>query len=326
MSYFLPTEVLDNQSLAKKLNFKQTDKIFKKSGVRKRHIAAPTETSTDLAYQAAQKLFKEHKINKNSIDYLLFCTQSPDYKAPASACILQNRLGLKSSIGALDINLGCTGFVYGLSLAKGLIASNQAAHILLITAETPSKVIHPKDEELKAIFGDGAAATLIAEDGIALIDNFIFGTDGSGAKNLSVERSGSKDPVDIDWLQAYVNEGGLPIGRMQMDGIEIFIFSTKVVPKMINKLLAIHQLTMNDIDLFIFHQANGFLLEQLRKKLHISTEKFFVYLEGVGNTVSSSIPIAIKEAMNAKRIKKGDTVLLASFGIGYSWAGTIIKF
>ena len=192
ISYFLPQKVVTNDDLVKEFPEWTVDKIAGKVGVTERHIAAETETAADMATQAAKKLFAEHGIDRSTIDFVLFCTQSPDYFLPTSACIIQNNLGLSTSCGALDFNLGCSGFVYGLSVAKGLIAGGIASNVLLLTAETYSKHIHPKDKGNRTIFGDAAAATLVSTNGFASIENFSLGTDGRGAENLIVKKGGQK--------------------------------------------------------------------------------------------------------------------------------------
>lgn len=324
ISYYLPEKVLTNNGLCSAFPHLQADEIFRLTGIRERHIASQGQISSDLAFESAEALFREHSIDRGDIDFLLFCSEGLDHKAPATACLLQHRLKLSQTCGAVDIPLGCTGFVYGLSLAKALVESGQARNVLLLTSDTPSKAIHPNDHELRLIFGDAGAATLICAGGPGSIGDFVFGTDGSGAQNLIVRESGLRYPITKEWLEKYENVGGLPFGRMEMKGEEIFIFALKVVPSMVKELLEKAGLTMDDIDLFVFHQANGYLLEILRKKLKIVREKFIVQMESSGNTVSASIPIALHEAIKSGKAKKGDKVLIAGFGIGYSWAGTII--
>jgi len=327
ISYYLPEKTLTNQQLCEIFPELDEGMIFKKSGVRTRHIVAPGEIGSDVAYSSAIRLFEEHDYAPSDIDFLIFCTEAFDYIAPSSACILQDRLGLSKDAGAIDIGDGCSGFVYSLSMAKGLIESGQAANVLLLTSETPSTVIHPDDAPLRMIFGDGGAATLVcenSEDHISQIGNFVFGTDGSGAENLIIRPSGFREPITEEWLEKHKEIGGLKFGRMEMSAQKIFIFVLKVVPPMIEKLLKKSGLKQNDIDLFVFHQPNGYLLEVLRRKLNIPESKYVIHMEECGNTVSATIPIALKEAINSGRAKKGDRILIAGFGIGYSWAGTIV--
>ena len=323
ISYYLPETVLTNEQLAAEFPEWTVEKIASKIGVNERHIAAENETAADMGVKAAEKLFNEHKIDRNSIDFLLFCTQSPDYFLPTSACILQNRLGLPTSCGALDFNQGCSGFVYGLSLAKGLIAGNIAKNVLLITSETYSKHLHPKDKGNRTIFGDAAAATLISTEGFAEVLNFSLGTDGSGYQNLIIKSGALRMPErtnEVKW-----DESGNPISDdfLYMNGTEIFNFTLESVPLLVEDVLKKNGLQKEKIDLFVFHQANKHMLNFLRRKIKIEESKFYYCMENVGNTVSSTIPIALKEAQK-ENILKGN-MLLAGFGVGYSWGGVVLR-
>jgi len=325
ISYYLPEKTLSNADLIREFPHLVDEEIIKMTGVKSRHISAPGQIGSDLAFECAEKLFREHPVKKEEIDFFLFCTEGLDYKGPSSACILQHRIGLPKTCGAMDIPFGCTGFVYGLSAAKAFVESGQAKNVLLLTTDVPSKVIHPADHELRVIFGDAGAATLIsASESDSTIGNFVFGTDGSGEKNLIVRYSGSREAATIEYLQKNSEVGGMPYGTMEMKGTEIFMFALKVVPKMVNELLAKENLNLDEIDLFVFHQANAYLLEILRKKLKIEKHKFIIDMENTGNTVSASIPIALKNAMDAGRAVKGMRIMICGFGIGYSWAGTIL--
>ena len=326
ISYYLPEKVLTNEDLFKEFPEWTVEKVASKTGISQRHIAAENETAADMAFAAGSKLIKEYNIDKTSIDFILLCTQSPDYFLPTSACLLQERLGLRTNIGALDFNQGCSGFIYGLSLAKGLICGGLANNILLITSETYSKYLHPKDKSNRTIFGDAAAATLISGDGFANIMDFSLGTDGRGARNLIVETGGlrctnSRNIVKFD-------EGGNPVSpdHLFMNGTEIFNFTLETVPLLMQEILSKNILVQEQIDIFVLHQANKFMMEFLRKKLKISPEKFYYFIENVGNTVSSTIPIALKEGMLDGSITPGKKVLIAGFGVGYSWGGTVLQF
>lgn len=324
ISYYLPTKIISNEDLVKEFPEWSVDKIASKIGISNRHITAPEETASDMAVKAAGQLFKEYAINLSSIDFILLCTQSPDYFLPTTACILQDRLGISIKAGALDFNLGCSGFVYGLALAKGLIATGIAKNILLITSETYTKHIHLKDKGNRTIFGDAAAATLVSTEGFAEIKNFSLGTDGRGAKNLITKSGGFRYSSKLNDLT--YDETGNPISsdHLYMNGSEIFEFTLETVPILVKDTLTNNNLEQNQIDLFILHQANKHMLNFIRKKIKIEEDKFFYFLEHVGNTVSSTIPIALKEAQKEKRLK--GNVLLAGFGVGYSWAGTVLEF
>jgi 3-oxoacyl-[acyl-carrier-protein] synthase III len=303
------------------------DRLTKKIGIFSKHIAAKDEFASDLAIRAAMKLF-DAGIDKNEVDFLLYCTQSPDYFLPTTACILQEKLGLPRSCGSLDFNLGCSGFVYGLSLAKGLIESGQATNILLITSETYSKFIHPKDKSVQPLFGDAAAATLISktESEKSCIHSFVFGTDGRGAENLIVNAGGMRQPITAETSLEIEDESGniRSQNNLFMNGIEIFKFAMKEVPLTLNKLLEKENSTLNDYDYFVFHQANYYMMESLRNNLKIPKDKFAVQLEDCGNTVSSTIPIALKRECLSGKINHGDRIILVGFGVGYSWSACSI--
>lgn len=319
IEYFLPAAVVTNQDLAKRFPEWGADKIAEKTGIKKRHIASENECSSDLAEAAARVLFKRGLISPSEIDFILFCTQTPDFGLPTTACLIQNRLGISKSCGALDFNLGCSGYVYGLSLAKALIETMQAKNVLLLTGETYSKLIDPHDKTVCTIFGDAGTATLVSQTNAYESEKYISpiyaGTDGSGGRNLVSHKGGCRG-------QNAEAEGRF---ALWMDGPEIFNFTLHVVPEIVNRTLRSENLELEDIDLFVFHQANKYMLEHLRKKLGVDSNRFFISLEECGNTVSCSIPIALRNAELSGRLKNGDRVLLVGFGVGYSW-GAIVLF
>ena len=236
---------------------------------------------------------------------------------PTTACIIQERLGLSTKIGALDFNLGCSGFVYGLSIAKGLIAANMAQNVLLLTGETYSKYMANDDKTNRVLFGDAGAATLVSvQKGVANIRNFVFGTDGRGANNLIVEQGGARTFGSLSSTTP----------TLYMNGPEIFNFTLETVPMLVTQVLEKNDVQLDDINCFVFHQANQFMLESLRRILKIPEHKFLIHLKECGNTVSSTIPIVLYEGLSAGKIKKGDRVLIIGFGVGYSWSGTLLEF
>ena len=323
ISYYLPSQVLTNQDLEQEFPEWLAEKVSAKVGIEHRHIASAGETAGDMAITAGEKLFTEHSIDRLCIDYILLCTQSPDYFLPSTACILQDRLGLRKNIGALDFNLGCSGFVYGLSLAKGLILGGMARNVLLLTSETYTKYIHPSDKGNRSIFSDGASATLVSTDGFAEIGEFVFGTDGSGAEGLIVKSGASRHPLAYNDLQ--IDESGNPISGdyLYMNGPDIFSFTIETVPEMIHNCLLSNGLKQEEVSLFVFHQANMYILEFLRKKIRIDKDKFYCNLRNVGNTVSSTIPIALRDAQQSGLLK--GNIAIAGFGVGLSWGATILK-
>ena len=323
ISYYLPEQIITNQELLHDFPEWSVEKVAAKLGVVQRHIAAKDEMSSDMAIQAAKSLFKEYDIQPSEIDFVLFCTQSPDYFLPTSACIIQDKLGIPTNTGALDFNLGCSGFVYGLSLAKGLVIAGIAKNVLLLTSESYSKFIHPKDKSNRTIFGDAATATLITDNGFAEILQFDFGTDGRGAHNLIVKTGGLRNPEQFNDLSFDENANPKSSDHLFMDGSEIVNFTLEMVPVLVEQTLQKNSLSAEDINLYVFHQANKYLLNFLRKKIRIPEEKFYYFIENVGNTVSSTIPIALKEA-SKENLLTGN-ILIAGFGVGYSWGGTILK-
>ncbi len=314
IEYFLPEQILKNEDLSIEFPEWEADKIEEKVGIRERHVASDSETAVDLAYEAAEKLLSQ--IDRKEIDFLIFCTQSPDYFLPTSACILQDRLKLRKNIGAFDFNLGCSGYIYGLGLAKSLINGKLARKVLLVTSETYSKHMHKSDKVSRSIFGDGATASLIEYSESEGIHEFVFGTDGSGMNNLIVKKGGMR----------YNQPGNFtgPEYCLYMNGPEIFNFTLDVIPELVNNTIALNQIKIEEIDYFVFHQANKFMLDYLRKKLKINPDIFYNNILKIGNTVSSTIPIALKDCLQNNIIVKGDKIFLAGFGVGYSWGATII--
>lgn len=323
ISYYLPEKVLSNGEIAELFPEWSVEKIAEKIGIDQRHISAEDQTATDMAVSAAERLFEEHKIDRSTIDFILLCTQSPDYYLPTSACIIQNRLGLPTSTGALDFNLGCSGYIYGLSLCKGLIAGGIAKNVLLLTAETYTKHLHPKDKGNRTIFGDAASATLVSDSGFAKIENFVLGTDGRGAENLIVKGGCMRQPQKQGDLIFDENQNPISSDYLYMNGSKIFNFTQEAVPILVDDVLQKNGLQKNQIDLFVFHQANKYMMNFLRKKMKIDAEKFYYYMNNVGNTVSSTIPIALYHAQQDGVV--AGNVMLAGFGVGYSYGAVIIN-
>jgi len=314
---YLPEMVEDNDYLAAEFPRWNMEMIYAKTGIRRRHIARADQCASDLAVAAAERLFARHQIDRRSIDFLLFCTQSPDYVLPTTACLIQHRLGLRTSIGALDFNLGCSGFVYGLALAEGLIRSGVARRVLLLTAETYSRYIHPADRSLRTIFGDGAAATLVEASEERSLGSFVFGTDGSGGDALMVIGGGARPE----------HQAIQPRKRRRwpsslfMDGPALVKFTLKVVPPLIERVLSDAQWRREDVDYFLMHQATTFMLDHLRQRLALDREHLPEALEDFGNTVSSTLPILMYDLRRTGRLRPGKRNLLIGFGVGFSWAG-----
>ncbi|MDD2799747.1 MAG: ketoacyl-ACP synthase III [Bacteroidales bacterium] len=325
ISYYLPSRTLTNEELVTEFPEWSVEKVTDKIGIKERHIAAAEETAGDMAVKAAENLFKDHSIDRNTIDFILLCTQSPDYFLPTTACLVQDKLGIPTSAGALDFNLGCSGYIYGLSLAKGLLFAGVAKNVLLITSETYSKYIHKEDKSNRSIFGDGATASLISNEGFAEIGDFVLGTDGRGANNLIVKTGCARSPVAVNETNS--DEGGYlqSADNLYMNGSEIFNFTLDAVPNLVNLTIEKNNIQKSDIKLFVFHQANKFMLNTLRKVCAIGKDNFYINMEDLGNTVSSTIPIALARIKANNEISDGDKLLLAGFGVGYSWGACVLK-
>lgn len=326
IAYYLPEQVVTNEDIVRDFPEWSVEKIASKVGVHQRHVAAEHETAVDLAVQATLNLFQKGNCSPNDVDYVLFCTQSPDYFLPTSACIIQDKLGLRKNIGALDFNLGCSGYVYGLSLAKGLLSAGIARNVLLLTGETYNKHIHPKDKGNRTIFGDAASATIISDSGWAEIGNFSLGTDGSGANNLIIRSGGMRCPKKQNDLHFDENNNPVSSDYLYMNGSEIFTFTLDNVPPLVTDTLRYNAVEKDEVDWYVFHQANKYMLDFLRKKIKIAPEHFYYCLAEYGNTVSNTIPIALANAVQEGSISQGMKVLIAGFGVGYSWGGCLLRF
>jgi 3-oxoacyl-[acyl-carrier-protein] synthase III len=326
----LPEATLTNDALAALYPEWPADKILAKTGIQTRHLAAADETAADLAHAAAQRLFARGAVTPEQVDFVILCTQAPDYVLPSSACMLQQRLGIPTHAGAFDVNLGCSGYVYGLSLAKGLVETGAARCVLLLTADTYSKYIHPHDKSVRTLFGDGATATAIvaADDDAGGIGPFVFGTDGRGAPNLIVKAGLFRTPRDAASAQEYEDASGnrRTDAHLYMNGAEVMAFSLAEVPRAAEQLLERSGASRDDIDFYVLHQANRFMLEALRKKMKVPEHKFPILMEHCGNTVSSTIPLALEQMRDAGALSRGQRLMLLGFGVGYSWAGCLLDY
>lgn len=314
-----PERIETNAQLAAEYDGWDMELIYSKTGIAQRYVAAPGECASDLGVAAARKLFEQHHIDPASIDFLMLCTQTPDYPLPTTACLLQQRLGLRNSAGALDFNLGCSGFVYGLALADGLIRTGSVRRVLLITAETYSKYIHPEDRSLRTIFSDAAAATLIEASESPTLTGFCYGTDGSGADTLLATDGGNRPPEQAHkprhrkrWKSA-----------LYMDGPSLMGFTVAAVPKLIDDVLRAAGVAPDQIDMYLMHQATRKMLEQLIERLKLDEQRLPIRLDDVGNTVSSTLPILIDQLRREGRLTAGSQHLLIGFGVGWSWAGCV---
>ena len=320
----LPEKVESNAELSKDNPRWDMDLIASKTGIYNRHIAAEDETSADLGVAACQKLFAEHDIDPKSIDFLLFCTQTPDFALPTSACLMQPRLGLRTNCGALDFNLGCSAYPYGLSIADGFIQTGVAKRVLFVTAETYSKFIDKNDRSVRTIFGDGAAATLIEAHPEQSIAGYQFGTDGSGAHMLCVT-PGSVGGFRKSQQEFQPQKKRRWKSDLYMDGPNLINFTLSEIPKLIDEILRTSDSTKDELDQYLVHQATFKMLDMLRRQLNVDQSKIPVELADVGNTVSSTLPILISQLREQKRLSKDQKNILIGFGVGLSWSGCVWK-
>ena len=311
IEYSLPSKIETEKNLKKdnpKWNIK---KIINATGIKKRYISLDKDTVVSLGIQTVKKVLR--KVPKNSIKGIIFVTQTPDYTLPSCSAIIQHKLNLPSNCLAFDINLGCSGFVYALSVAGSLIKSQICKNILIVCGDTYSKSIDKNDSGCRPIFSDGVAAIFLEKSNNDSLGPFVLGTDGSGYKDLMIKNSGFLQEKKIK-------------KKLYMNGKKIFLFSMSKIPSNINDLLKKSKKKIKNIDMFIFHQASKILLQNLMKKIKIPINKFYTNIHKIGNTTSASIPIALKQAYNEQKIKKGNLILIAGFGVGLSWGSCIIKW
>jgi len=319
IQYYVPVARLRNEELISEFGFEESF-LKDKLGIEERAICAPSEACSDLAFMACRKVLDKSALNVKEVGLLILCTQNPDYKLPATSHIVQDRLGLPSGCAAFDLNLGCSGFVYGLGIAKAFMEAHRIPHALLVTSDPYSKIIDRKDRVTRPLFGDAAAATLLSEGASCRILESTFGSDGSGARHLMVAGGGTRHPHSGSPETAQE-----PSPHLFMDGREIFNFMMRRVPEDVSLCLRKNGLVLGDIDYFVFHQASKYMLDSLVKRMGLDPAKVVYRLKDVGNTVSSSIPIALSLFFGEKKLT-GKKVLLSGFGVGLSWASTVLNF
>ena len=326
LSTYLPPNELTNEMLQSSLPNCDVEKISKGVGVKTRHIADSQTTAGDLAVEAAKKMFVECKISPEEIDFVIFATQSPDHFLPATACIIQSRLGIPTNAGAFDFDLGCSGYVYGLGIADSFVESGFANNVLLLTADTITKLMHPEDPN-RILFGEAASATVISNSGFAKIGKTCKGTDGSGAQHLIIKNRAARSSYGLTGVEELDSEGNVRRDDFfYMDGFSVFSFTVDRVPLLIADTLKLNNLEQNEIDFFVFHQANKHMLNTIRKVCGLEKDKFYVNIENSGNTTSSTVPLALKDCLDHQKFMSGNKVMLAGFGVGLSWAGTVLFF
>ncbi len=329
INYVVPPGKITNEDLVRRFGEKAVSSATKMAGIDCRRVVTPGICASDLAFQAADRMLTERNIKRESIDFVIFMSETPDYMAPATACVLQNRLGLSSNCGAFDVNLGCSAFPYGLSISHGLIASGIARRVLLLVADALTPMIHPEDRALVALHGDGGAAALIdscsPEYGYI---GLIHGTDGSSYQHLIVPASGARHPKSAETKIEIRDQSGCVTTQehFHMNGPAVFHFVVSNIPKAILGGLDRGRMSMDDIDLFLFHQANKGMIDFVYKALKVPEEKRFYFVKDIGNCGAAATPIVTAEAWRQGAIKPGTKTLLASFGVGISWAVGVIKW
>lgn len=325
LSYYTPPMELTNEQLQEELPQVEVAKIAKGVGVTVRHIADENTTAGDLATEAARKMFAEYNISPSDVDFIIFATQTQDHFLPPTACLIQNKLGVPTTAGAFDYDLGCSGYVYGLAIAQSFVDSGLAKNVLLLTGDTITKLMHPEDNN-RVLFGEAGSATMVSTEGFAEIGKFEKGTDGSGADCLIVQNRAGRH-FSIGGGESVDNEGIIKRDDyFYMNGNTVFDFTIDRVPKLVKATLEVNGLSEEQIDYYVFHQANKFMLNTIRKCCLLPKEKFYVDLDQTGNTTSSTVPIGLKECIKKGLVKSGDNVMLAGFGVGLSWAGTVLNF
>lgn len=324
---YLPERVVTNEELSSAVGW-PAEKIFEKTGIASRRVAGEDECVSDMAVAAADRLFADCGHAARDAQFLILCTQTPDHQLPTTACLVQQRLGLPAACAAFDINQGCSGYVYALGIASAFIRSGMFERGLVITADTYSRLIHPGDRSVRTLFGDGAAATWVEGAAAPGLECFEFGTDGAGAANLLVPAGGTRLPHSIATAQPVTDPYGNVRSQdnLYMNGPEILAFAMKRVPPLVRQTLEAGRVSAAQVDWFVFHQANRFMLDYLRSKLELPAERMIYFIERVGNTVSSSIPLALEDCLAAGRFESGDRILLAGFGVGYSWGAALMTW
>jgi 3-oxoacyl-[acyl-carrier-protein] synthase III len=315
------------------LQFKSEDarKISKSIGVTSRRIAPEGVCASDLCVAAAERLLDELDWDRESIQAVLFVTQTPDYPAPATACTLQSRLGLSTNCAAMDINLGCSGYVYGLATAAQFVqgmagGKENSGRVLLLVGDTITHFVSPDDRATAPLFGDAGSATALEFSAAAEPLVFSLGTDGRGCNHLIVPAGGARQPRTAETGVRTARESGniRSDEDMYMNGAEVFAFALQEVPKMVRSTLAEADWSIEDVDGVVMHQSNGIMLNHLRKRLKVDEEKFVIALEGYGNASCASIPLAMTHQWASAEPNQKRRLVLAGFGLGWSWGGAAV--
>ncbi len=321
----VPEQTQGARELAALESSSTPEKIVEVTGVRTRHIARPGQTTSDLCFTAAESLLKSLAWDRASVQAIIFVSQTFDYAAPATSCCLQARLGLAKSCAAFDVAMGCSGYVYGMWIASSLVLAG-CQRVLLLAGETTSRIISPLDRAAVPLFGDaGTATALEAQDGPVI--HFDMGTDGKGFDHLIIPAGGQRSPRTSQSSIRTLRENGSVRSDedLDMDGPEVLAFSMREVPPLVTRILARAGWTREQVDFFVMHQANKWMLDQLAKRMRIPPASFPMALEDFGNTVSASIPLAITHRLRSALAHKSARLVLAGFGVGLSWGAVALE-
>ena len=327
IAYALPERCLTNTELRADYPDWDFDRLEKRTGVLSRFVAAEGETALDFAVRSCQQLESEDRLRAAEIDAVIFCTQSPDYIMPPNSCLLHGQLGLKTEALAFDITLACSGYIYGLQLASSLIESGAAGRVLLATSDTYSRYIHPGDRATRCLFGDGGAVSIIARSGNGRgIRSIRCGTAGKHYQKFMIQAGGMRVERSPETALETTDQSGnvRTAEHIKMDGLGVLSFFNSTVPCAVKKTLAESELSIADVDLFVFHQASQVALDSLTTALQIPSSKMVVDLAETGNLVSASIPVALQRALESGRAKAGQLALLCGFGVGLSWGTALV--
>jgi 3-oxoacyl-[acyl-carrier-protein] synthase-3 len=327
ISACVPKNVSSNYELKDMIPKEELEKVINSIGIKEKRIADKNVCASDLCFKAAEKLLGDNQIDRDGIDALIFVSQTPDYRQPATAMSLQHKLGLPKTTLCFDVNLACSGYVYGLSIAFAYASCEGIRKVLLLVGETMSKTISFKDKITAPLFGDAGTATLVSKSGEAAISLFSLNSDGSESDILRIPYGGYRYPSSMEGLKEYTdNDGNIKNGeQFNMKGMDVFNFGLREVPKDIKNLLAFSGKTINDIDLIIYHQANKFMTEFFSKKLKFSEERTPYSISKFGNTSSASIPLTIvSELHDIDRYINRNKVILSGFGAGLSWGSALV--
>lgn len=326
--YVLPENIERNSELAERFGEKKMRSVEKISGIVSRRVAPKGVCASDLGFAAAERMIGRLNIDKNEIDCIVFASQTPDYILPATAAVLHERLGLGPHCGAFDVSMGCPAFIYSLSVANGMIASGQCKKILLIVADTITKLINPLDSGLVPLHGDGAACFLVEKsDGERGVEGVDFGTDSSLYRALIVKDGGFRNPLDESSKNPVPDKFGAVRSAkdLQMDGAAVFHFSLYKVPEEISKAMQKFGVSVADFDKVLLHQANRTMVAQIYKMLGVPPEKQFYFVEKIGNLSAASSAVLLVEALRRNAVAKNGRVLISAFGVGLSWGTAVLK-